>query len=137
MLAALGLVACGGSGAAPPVAPPLAMLTGAPPAPAETPPAAALAANEPLLSQSGNPAYKESRSGNVVYRDSARKALDFILIVQYPLGGLPQAYPARTGTTYSKYVTFNDNAMVRALILLDQAEQQEAPLDTYTDKVGY
>lgn len=69
------------------------------------------------------------RTKNVVYRDSARKALDFILNMQYASGGLPQVYPARSGTSYSNYVTFNDNAMVRALVLLDHALQQKAPLD--------
>lgn len=68
-----------------------------------------------------------ARTGVVAYRDSARRALDFILDMQYSSGGFPQVYPARTGTTYSNYVTFNDNAMVRALVLLDHAVQQKAP----------
>ncbi|USX25215.1 pectate lyase [Oxalobacteraceae bacterium OTU3CINTB1] len=68
-----------------------------------------------------------ARSGTVAYRDSARKAMDFILNMQYSSGGLPQVYPARTGTSYSNYVTFNDNAMVRALVLLDHAVKQKAP----------
>jgi PelA/Pel-15E family pectate lyase len=38
-------------------------------------------------------------------------------------------YPARAGTLYSNYVTFNDNAMARVLILLDQTSKQVAPLD--------
>lgn len=69
------------------------------------------------------------RSGNLAYRDSARRALDFLLNMQYPSGGFPQVYPARTGTVYSNYVTFNDDAMVRVLILLDHAARQKAPLD--------
>ncbi|MEO7497555.1 MAG: pectate lyase [Massilia sp.] len=68
-----------------------------------------------------------SRTGNTLYRASARKALDFLLNMQYASGGFPQVYPAR-GTTYSNYVTFNDDAMVRALMLLDHAAQQKAPL---------
>ena len=36
-------------------------------------------------------------------------------------------YPAR-GTTYSNHVTFNDNAMIRALTLLDYAAKGKAPL---------
>ncbi|HEX8404078.1 MAG TPA: pectate lyase [Duganella sp.] len=67
------------------------------------------------------------RTGTVAYRDSARRALDFILNMQYSSGGFPQVYPARTGTLYSNYVTFNDNAMVRALVLLNHAAQQKAP----------
>ena len=69
------------------------------------------------------------RSGDTVYRDAARNALDFLLTMQYSSGGWPQVYPARTGTTYSNYVTFNDNAMARVLILLDQANKGVAPLN--------
>jgi PelA/Pel-15E family pectate lyase len=69
------------------------------------------------------------RSGETKYRDAARRALDFLLTMQYPSGGLPQVYPARTGTTYSNYVTFNDDAMVRALAMLDMAAQKKIPLD--------
>ncbi|MFI5077864.1 MAG: pectate lyase, partial [Vicinamibacteria bacterium] len=68
------------------------------------------------------------RSTEAKYRDSARKAMDFLLTMQLASGGFPQVYPARTGTTYSNYVTFNDNAMVRVLILLDQAGKQVSPL---------
>jgi len=70
-----------------------------------------------------------ARTGNVAYRDSARKALDFLLTMQTASGGFPQVYPARTGTLYSNYVTFNDDAMVRVLVLLDHAAQSKAPLD--------
>jgi PelA/Pel-15E family pectate lyase len=69
------------------------------------------------------------RSGGTTYRDAARKALDFLLTMQYPSGGWPQVYPARTGTVYSNYVTFNDDAMARVLALLDHAAQRKAPLD--------
>lgn len=69
------------------------------------------------------------RSGESKYRDAARKALDFLLTMQYGSGGFPQVYPARTGTTYSNHVTFNDDAMVRVLVLLDHAAQQKAPLN--------
>ena len=67
-------------------------------------------------------------------RDAARKALDFLLTMQYPTGGFPQVYPERPGT-YSNYVTFNDDAMVRVMILLDQAIKQVAPLnmDVFSD----
>lgn len=76
-----------------------------------------------------------ARSGKAAYRDSARKALDFVLNMQYPLGGFPQVYPSRGPKSYSNHVTFNDDAMVRALLLLDQAARREAPLggDVFTD----
>nr|WP_207221227.1 pectate lyase [Pseudoduganella lutea] len=69
------------------------------------------------------------RSGASKYRDSARKALDFLLTMQVASGGFPQVYPARTGTSYSNHVTFNDDAMVRVLVLFDQANKRKAPLD--------
>ncbi|HEY8567740.1 pectate lyase [Microbulbifer sp.] len=69
------------------------------------------------------------RSNDSRYRDAARNALEFLLTMQYESGGWPQVYPARTGTTYSNHVTFNDGAMARVLILLDQAQRQEAPLN--------
>ena len=68
------------------------------------------------------------RSSDTNYRDSARKGMDFLLTMQVASGGFPQVYPARTGTTYSNFVTFNDNAMARVLILLDQAGKQVMPL---------
>ncbi|KQV95834.1 pectate lyase [Rhizobacter sp. Root1221] len=69
------------------------------------------------------------RSGVAAYRDAARKALDFLLTMQYSSGGWPQVYPARTGTIYSNYVTFNDNAMIRVMTLLDHAAQRKAPFE--------
>jgi PelA/Pel-15E family pectate lyase len=75
------------------------------------------------------------RSSDTKYRDSARKGMDFLLTMQVASGGFPQVYPARTGTTYSNFVTFNDNAMARVLILLDQAGKQVMPVggDLFTD----
>jgi PelA/Pel-15E family pectate lyase len=75
-----------------------------------------------------------ARSGKAAYRDSARKALEFLLAMQYPSGGFPQVYPARTGVVYSNRVTFNDNAMIRVLKLFDDAARQKAPFtgDVFT-----
>ncbi|HMI82822.1 MAG TPA: pectate lyase [Polyangiaceae bacterium] len=70
------------------------------------------------------------RSGDIKYRDSARKALDFLLTMQHAMGGFPQVYPARALTTYSNYVTFNDDAMARVMVLLDQAAKLKPPLDS-------
>lgn len=76
------------------------------------------------------------RSGNTAYRDGARAALDFLLTMQLESGGFPQVYPARDGTTYSNYVTFNDDAMVRALTLLLEVTQDAPPVngDLFTDE---
>jgi PelA/Pel-15E family pectate lyase len=76
------------------------------------------------------------RSGEATYRDSARKAVDFLLTMQVPSGGFPQVYPARDGATYSNEVTFNDDAMARVLVMLDQGVKQQPPLagDLFTDE---
>jgi PelA/Pel-15E family pectate lyase len=68
------------------------------------------------------------RSGDAKYRDSARKALEFLLTMQYPSGGFPQVYPARLNVAYSSYVTFNDDAMVRVLTMFELAVKESAPL---------
>ena len=69
------------------------------------------------------------RSAATTYRDGARRALDFVLTMQYASGGFPQVSPARENVAYSSYVTFNDDAMARALVLLLQVTRQVAPLD--------
>jgi PelA/Pel-15E family pectate lyase len=74
------------------------------------------------------------RSGDTKYRDAARKAFDWLLAMQFPTGGIPQVYPARAGNSYSNYVTFNDDAMVRVLGTLDLAAQKKPPFpgDVFT-----
>lgn len=68
------------------------------------------------------------RSPTDTYRDAVRKAFDFLLTMQLPGGGFPQVYPARGGDSYSNYVTFNDDAMARALVLLQRGARQQPPL---------
>lgn len=70
--------------------------------------------------------YQRSRADS--YRDAVHKAFAFLLTMQLPSGGFPQVYPARTGTSYSNYVTFNDDAMARVLILLEHAVREQPPL---------
>ncbi len=67
------------------------------------------------------------RASDIKHRDAARKALDFLLNMQYPTGGFPQVYPERPGS-YSNAVTFNDDAMVRVMIFLLQASRNVPPL---------
>lgn len=52
------------------------------------------------------------------YRESVEKAIDYILIAQYPTGGWPQTYPP--DPQYHRHITFNDDAMVRILELLQE-----------------
>ncbi len=54
------------------------------------------------------------------------KGYGYILKAQYPTGGWPQFYPP--DTKYHRYITFNDDAMVRLMLFLRE---------TYTDNVNY
>jgi len=51
------------------------------------------------------------------YRTAFNRGLDWLLAAQYPNGGWPQFYPLR-GDYYDR-ITFNDDAMVDVLSLLD------------------
>ncbi len=62
------------------------------------------------------------------YREGVRRAIDFLLAMQYPSGGWPQVYPRRGN--YSDYVTFNDDAMIRVMAVLRLAAQGGYPFDT-------
>jgi PelA/Pel-15E family pectate lyase len=59
------------------------------------------------------------------YRAAALRGIDYVLAAQYPNGGWPQFYPLRTD--YSRYITFNDGAMVNALVLLEDVAQSKPP----------
>lgn len=66
-------------------------------------------------------AYNTTRE--MCYKAAFLKGLDLILKAQYPTGGWPQHYP--TGDGYARYITFNDNAMVRVMILLREIVKQD------------
>ena len=57
-------------------------------------------------------------SGEAKYRAAAQRGLDYLLAAQYPNGGWPQFFPLRDD--YSRYITYNDNAMVNVMTLLDE-----------------
>ena len=59
------------------------------------------------------------------YRQAALRGVDYLLGAQYANGGWPQFYPLRTD--YSRYITFNDSAMVNALSVLEEVAQAKAP----------
>lgn len=65
-------------------------------------------------------ATQEARFADAFYR-----GIDFVLAAQYSSGGWPQTYPDPTG--YSRYVTFNDNAMVNILSFIQEIIQGKAP----------
>lgn len=50
------------------------------------------------------------------YKETFNKGLDYLLASQYENGGFPQFFPLKKD--YSRYITFNDNAMTGVLKLL-------------------
>jgi PelA/Pel-15E family pectate lyase len=57
------------------------------------------------------------------HKAAFNKGLDFLLSMQYENGGFPQFFPLQNN--YSRYITYNDNAMINALKLLrDVAEKK-------------
>lgn len=50
------------------------------------------------------------------YREAFNRGVDYLLAAQYENGGFPQFFPLKKD--YSRYITFNDNAMIGVLKLL-------------------
>lgn len=61
------------------------------------------------------------------HRTAFDRGLDYVLAAQYPNGGWPQFYPLRDG--YYSRITFNDDAMVRVMTLLQAVASGAAPYD--------
>ncbi|MFB5269675.1 pectate lyase [Paenibacillus enshidis] len=57
------------------------------------------------------------------YSQAAIKGINFLLNMQYGNGGWPQVYQ---GTDYHKHITFNDNAMINVMILLDEVSNKKS-----------
>jgi len=58
------------------------------------------------------------------HKEAFFKGLDFLLSMQYENGGFPQFFPLQNN--YSRYITFNDNAMIGALkVLREIAKRKE------------
>lgn len=61
------------------------------------------------------------------YKEGFLKGIEFVFAAQYENGGWPQFYPDTTG--YRKYITFNDNAMVGVMNLLQRIVQNDPVYD--------
>jgi len=59
------------------------------------------------------------------FEASAKKGFDYLLAAQYDNGGWPQFFPLRKG--YYTHITYNDDAMVNVLELLQAAAAGRAP----------
>lgn len=82
--------------------------------------------------------YKTSSSAanRATFKASVGKAIGFILTSQYPSGGWPQMYPSRGSGSYSNLATFNDNAMIRVMILVKDIVDRKPPFDTDLIEAG-
>ena len=60
-----------------------------------------------------------AKSGDARFRDAALRGIQYLLNAQYKNGGWPQYFPLRSN--YSRHITFNDNAMIGAMTLLQDA----------------
>lgn len=69
-----------------------------------------------------NSSYKDT------FKNAFSKALDFLVVSQRSLGGWPQMYPKRGN--YSDYATYNDNAMIRVMVLAKDIVDGVAPFDS-------
>jgi len=59
------------------------------------------------------------------FRQALLRGIDYLLDAQYANGGWPQFYPREGHSGYSRYITFNDNAMIGAMsVLRDIAENK-------------
>ena len=58
------------------------------------------------------------------FRNSFIKGFDYLLKAQYANGGWPQFYPLRQG--YYSHITFNDDAMIGTMKLLDDVSHSHA-----------
>ncbi|WP_185819479.1 pectate lyase [Salibacterium salarium] len=68
-----------------------------------------------------------SETGDERYKESVEAGIDFLMDLQYDTGGFAQVYPERGN--YSDHVTFNDEAMIRTLDVIDDILNKKYPFD--------
>jgi PelA/Pel-15E family pectate lyase len=75
-----------------------------------------------------------ARTGNPDYLEAARRGVEYLLRAQYSGGGWPQYHPDRS--LYRAHVTLNDDAMVRAIALLQDIAEGRGELAALTPEFG-
>ncbi len=63
-----------------------------------------------------------------VYNAAFVRGLEYLLKMQYDNGGFPQFYPPKRKSDYSVHITFNDNAMTNALLMLSDVARNDGAL---------
>lgn len=64
-------------------------------------------------------------------RDAVLRGIDYLLAAQYPSGGWPQFWPLRKG--YYSRITYNDDAMINVMGLLQDVAEGDLPYDFVDD----
>ena len=80
--------------------------------------------NKATTSEIAYLAQAHAGTGNAAYLAAAGRGVDYLLKAQYPNGGWPQYYPDRS--LYRHQVTYNDDAMVRVITLLQAIADGDA-----------
>lgn len=76
-------------------------------------------------------AYK--KTNKEAYKKAVERGVNYLLEAQYENGGFPQYYP--DASSYRSQVTYNDNAMINALTVLNNVSKKEEDLDFLDEKV--
>lgn len=66
-------------------------------------------------------------SNDEKYKQSFLKGLRYLFDAQYENGGWPQFFPPRPNVPYSAHITFNDNAYVNVMNVLQAIYRNQAP----------
>ena len=74
------------------------------------------------------------KTGNPAYLAAAGRGVEYLLQAQYANGGWPQYYPDRS--SYRHQITLNDDAMVRAIGLLQDIAEGRGDLAALTPQYG-
>ena len=77
-------------------------------------------------------AYRQT--DNAAYLDASRRGVSYLLAAQYANGGWPQYYPDRS--LYRHQITYNDDAMVRVLDLLQDVAEGHGTLSVLASEFG-
>lgn len=73
-------------------------------------------------------------TGDERYKEAVLKGIDYLFKSQYPNGGWPQFWPRNKG--YYTHITYNDNAMINVMDLLQEVYEKKAPYTFVPESVA-